>query len=422
MYGDGMGGSALIRRWTLLPIVAMIGAALWLTPAVADDDGPEYQRDPETIRKDIAGWSERWPLEEERKVGKDVAKEVDEAYGLLDWPEQTERIKHIVERLARASDRPAVEYDVAILDTSIPNAMAITGGYIRVTRGLLEMVQSDDELAGVLGHEMAHNTLFHGLRQAERDSDWQKLEMIALLGVLVGAGLSGDPSVLQTLDVITLSMFARIGVLSSYSRRYEHEADWTGLRYAHDAGYDPTGFYTFMERLHSYELTSQPMLPSDDPRRRWDSHPLTPQRLAEIRSYFHQQSLSFNRAAVCDGFVATVRRSEVAEGLRVWEVLFHDQVIYQLSPEPVDGASPAERAREIANRINDLVQRRGIDVPSLGVRKSSGYVTLHGLYCIPVHEADARLMGMTLEEYTEASYKAFRSAVYQAEQDSRTDF
>lgn len=404
--------------------IAIVGALALLCPlpvrAQDEDDGVDYQRDPAAIQRDIVTWSKRWSPDYERKVGSEVAREVDKAYGLVDWPEQLDRVKRVVERLAKASDRPDVQYDVAILDTNIPNAMAITGGYIRVTRGLLEMVQSDDELAGVLGHEMAHNTLYHGLRQAERDSKWQKWEMIALLGILVGAGLSGDAGVLQSLDIITLSMFARVGVLSSYSRRYEHEADWTGLRYAYQAGYNPTGFYTFMERLMSYELTNQVVLPSDDPGRKWDSHPLTTQRLAEIRSYFAQQGLVFNRAAVCDGFVATVRQSEIAEGVRIWEVLFHGQVIYQLSPERVDGQAPGERAQSIADRINTLVRKRGIDVPSLDIRKSSGIVTLHGLACITVQEADARLVGMSKADYTEAVYKAFRAAVYAAERDSRS--
>lgn len=407
--------------WRSLPIIfAFLIPLLGAWPAIAqDDDDVDYQRDPATIRQDIQSWSQRWNAEHERKVGEEVAREVDKAYGLVDWPEQMQRVTEIVNRLAKVSDRPNVQYDVGILDTGIPNAMAITGGYIRVTRGLLDMVQSDDELAGVLGHEMAHNTLFHGLRQAERDAKWQKWEMIALLGILVGAGLSGDAGVLQSLDLVTLSMFARMGVLSSYSRRYEHEADWTGLRYTHEAGYNATGFYTFMERLMSYELTNQVVLPRDDPGRKWDSHPLTTQRLAEIRSYFSQQGLTFNRAAVCDGFVATVRQSEVAEGLRVWEVLFHSQVVYQLSSEPVGGQSPGERAQSIADRINSLVQRRGIDVPSLGIRKSSGVITLHGLACINVDEVDAKLLGMSVPDYTDAVYKAFRSAVYAAERTSR---
>lgn len=407
--------------WRTLAIGLAFATALFCAMPVPaqDTEDVDYQRDPQTIQRDIQDWSRRWSAEHERKVGGEVAREVDKAYGLVDWPEQMERLTRIVDRLAKASDRPDVQYDVAILDTSIPNAMAITGGFVRVTRGLLDMVQSDDELAGVLGHEMAHNTLYHGLRQAERDARWQKWEMIALLGVLVGAGLSGDSSVLQTLDLVTLSMFARMGVLSSYSRRYEHEADWTGLRYAHQAGFNATGFYTFMERLMSYELTNQIVLPRDDPGRKWDSHPLTTQRLAEIRSYFSSQGLTFNRAAVCDGFVATVRQSEVAEGLRVWEVIFHNQVIYQLSSEPLNGQAPDERAQGIADRINDLVRRRGIDVPSLDMRKSSGTVTLHGLACIAVQEIDAKLVRMTVPEYTDAVYRAFRSAVYTAERSSR---
>jgi len=396
-------------------------SVVWPVAAwAAEQDDLNYDRDPARITLEIADWSRKWPPEKERERGKPVVDEVDKTYGLVDNPEQLERLRKVVDRVAAASDRPDAKYDIAILNAAEPNAMAVTGGYVRVTSGLLDMAQSDDELAGVLAHEIAHSCLYHGLRQADRDAKWQKLELIAILGVLAGSMASRNADLLQIFDAVQLSMFARIGILSSYSRQYEHEADWNGLRYTHAAGYDATGFYTFMERLLMYELESGNRRLADDPTAVWDDHPLTALRLSEIRSYFLEQNLPFNRARVCKGFIATVDEAQVAQGLRLWQLKFGGRVIYQLGGEPIDGVGPQQRAEETAKRINELVERGGIDIDVLNIRPATSVITLHGFPVISVHPQDSAVLELSQSDYARQVYEAFRAAVYQAVRRSKS--
>jgi len=409
-----------IRLRAALIYVTVLLCVCPVAARAADDPALDYDRDPARIHLEIVDWARKWSLDAERARGKPVVDEVDKTYGLVDDPEQLDRLRKIVERIAAASDRPDMKYDVAILNSPEPNAMAVTGGYVRVTNSLLTMAQSDDELAGVLAHEIGHVCLYHGLRQADRDAKWQKLELIAILGVLAGAMASKNADLLQVFDAVQLSMFARIGILSSYSRQYEHEADWNGLRYTHAAGYDATGFYTFMERLLMYELESGNRRLANDPSTVWDDHPLTALRLNEIRSYFVDQSLPFNRARVCKGFVATVDQAQVAQDLRLWEVKFGGRVIYQLSDQPIDGVGPQERAEAVAKRINDLVDRGGIDIDVLNIRPSTGVITLHGFPVMSVQEQDAKVLGLGQTDYARQVYGAFRAAVYQAVRRSKT--
>lgn len=388
--------------------------ALMAQGRAACDDS--YDRDPDTIQRVIAESRRKWSAEEERRQGQRVADEIDRAIGVVDWPEQLERVQRIVADLAAHSDRPDVVYSVAILDTNLPNAMAIPGGFIRVTRGLLDMVQSDHELAGVLGHEMAHNCLYHGLRQAERDSKWERAQLVLVAGAILGA-MAGRGG-LDMMDLPVVAMAARIGMLSSYSRRYEREADWNGLRYCHEAGYDASGFYTFMERLMAWEA-QQGWRRLPEHFRGWDEHPPTQQRLAEVMSYYSEKGIVFNRARVCRGFRARVTSVEVAQGLTVWEVRFGELVIFQPAATPVGGQTPEQRARAIAERINTLVERYGITAQSVSYRESPPTVTLHRLSVIEIQKEDADLVGLQPAQYAEAVYRAFRNAIYHSEISSK---
>lgn len=403
------------RSIRLLTLLVGLLACLAAAPARAEDE-VRYDRDPTVIQERVAECGRKWPIEHEREVGGPVAEEYDRETGTVDWPDQVARVEEIVRRLEAASDRPDVEYNVKILDDPLPNAMAIPGGYIRVTTGLLQMVQSDHELAGVLAHEMAHNCLYHGLRQVEDDSKWEKGQLLAVIGVIAGAmtgALDSSTADLQNLPYMV--MLARVGWLAGYSRRYEYEADWSGLRYMTAAGYDPSGFYTFMKRLINWEFQNGwRRLPEEY--QGWDSHPPTQERLRMVSDFLEERNLVVNRANVCRGFVASAREREVAEGRRLWEVRFGDLVIFQPSDQPVGGLTPQQRAEAIASQINLLVARRGIGTYS--IKKRGGdppSVVLHNVAVIEIHPEDAKLVGLTQEGYLDLAVNAFLDAIYDAE-------
>lgn len=407
-----------LRRVTVTLIAVLAAAAALRAPATAAETRTRYDRDPEVIRQVVDDCRKRWTPEAEQKVGKPVVEEYEKAVPRLDWPDQQARVQAIVDRIAAVSDRPDVHYEVGILDDSSPNAMAIPGGYIRVTRGLLDMVQSDDELAGVLAHEIAHNCIYHGMRQMQEDSKWSKMQILSVIATVAAAAsgaLNSNTADLQSLPWMV--MMARVGWLSGYSRRYEYEADWSGMRYQLASGYDPSGFYTFMRRMMNWEdEKGWHRVPEDFTG--WDSHPPTQDRLLYVGEFFAEHDVSLNIARVCRGFVAVARQTEIGAGSAVWEVCFGDRVIFQPAQTPVDGQSAEERATTIAERINRLVAQRGARHSYVEGHSSSRspWVGFCGAPVITVAPEDARLVGLTTAAYTDQVTDAFREAIYHAEQ------
>ena len=129
-----------------------------------------------------------------------------------------------------------------VIDQAEPNAFATPGGYIFISRGLLALVNSEDELAGILAHEISHVTLRHHARQAQRGVLPSVLQMP---GRAIGAVVGEDVG-----EVINAPLAAAgTAYLSSYSRAQEQEADRAGLQLAARAGYDPAALARALDNL-----------------------------------------------------------------------------------------------------------------------------------------------------------------------------
>jgi predicted Zn-dependent protease len=113
-----------------------------------------------------AGPKPRYDPKEERKLGEGVCAEVDKEYKRWDDKEALKRVQAVVEAITPNTQRPDIKYDIRLIDVAEINAFSIPGGFIYVTKGLMGAIQSDDELAGVLAHEMAHNCHYDALVQA----------------------------------------------------------------------------------------------------------------------------------------------------------------------------------------------------------------------------------------------------------------
>ncbi len=140
--------------------------------------------------------------------------------------------------LAATSEQPDLPYRFTILDSDIVNAFALPGGYVYVSRGLVNLARDEAELAGVLAHEIGHITARHS---AERYGN----TLLANLAVVGAAILTGDGSVGQ------LGGQAAQLALASYSRSQESEADMLGIRYLSRAGYDPEAMSSFLSQMEA---------------------------------------------------------------------------------------------------------------------------------------------------------------------------
>lgn len=175
---------------------------------------------------------------QEIEIGKEVAAALERQYGVWDNPEQTRRIERIGKSLVAVCERKDMPYTFKILNERKElNAMAAPGGFIYITRALLETLESDDELAFVLGHEIGHIAGDHIRKQLSQ----------AMVGSLLLDILTGGAS--QIVRIGSDIMFALYQ--SGYSRQHERDADTRGVRYMKAAGYNPTAAITALRKLGS---------------------------------------------------------------------------------------------------------------------------------------------------------------------------
>jgi predicted Zn-dependent protease len=173
-------------------------------------------------------------------------------------------------RLARVSHRPNLNYRYRVLNSSVPNAFALPGGFIVINRGLLVGLKSEAEMAAVLGHETGHVTAKHSLAGYQR----ALATNVLLAGISVGLGSRAG---VMELSGITASL-----VNNGFSREQEREADWLGIDYMVKAGYNPEGAVRLQEYFFSeLEGGRNPMFLEGILR----THPVSKERLANARAY-----------------------------------------------------------------------------------------------------------------------------------------
>jgi len=214
-------------------------------------------------------------VEQEKKIGEEEAKKVEVEMGLLDDAQLVPYLDALGQRLAKESPRQDVTHQFHIADMAEPNAFALPGGYVYVTRGLLALANSEDELAGVVGHEIGHVAARHTVQKISKQGPFAVVFGIAsgitgLFSPLVGNIIGGVGDLTQ-------------GVLfSPYSRSQETEADRVGQDMATKAGWDPAALSAFLNSLEREVdlMSKEPRKPSF-----FDSHPATPDRVKKTAEH-----------------------------------------------------------------------------------------------------------------------------------------
>jgi len=203
--------------YSLSKINRSIARWIFLTPVVA-----ACATNPVTGKPEISLVSEQ----QEIQMGQQGAQQVAQQVGLVKDQALQNYLQTIGSGIATKSERPNLPWTFRAVDDPSPNAFALPGGYVFVTRGLLDLMNNEAELASVLGHEIGHVTARHSVHQMSE-------QQLAQLALGVGAILS--PTVAQLGDVASQGL----GLLFlKYSRDDERQADDLGFRYALNQGYD----------------------------------------------------------------------------------------------------------------------------------------------------------------------------------------
>lgn len=164
--------------------------------------------------------------QQEIAMGREAAGQVAQQIGLVDDDALQQYVEDVGQRLAAASERPDLPWQFRVVDDPTPNAFALPGGYIFVTRGLAGLLTSEAQLAAVLGHEIGHVTARHSVAQMSR-------AQLAQLGL--GLGIILSPEIAQLGDLLGSGLQL---LFLKYGRDDERESDELGFRYMLQTGYD----------------------------------------------------------------------------------------------------------------------------------------------------------------------------------------
>lgn len=225
---------------------------------------------PVTGKQDFVLMSEKQEIEIGRRYHKEILKQ----YKIYEDPELQQYVSDIVEDLSAKSHRSDLIFHATLLDSPQVNAFALPGGYVYVTRGIMAYMNSEAELAGVLGHEIGHVTARHGVRQQSASQIAQILSTAAVIA-------TGSSAVADASNIFGAAL------IRGYGREHELEADRLGAEYLAKVGYDPEEMINVVGILKSQEEFDKQLAKEEgrEPRAYhglFSTHPENDRRLQEV--------------------------------------------------------------------------------------------------------------------------------------------
>jgi len=229
-----------MRRPLALLLTIWMAFGFMAGSALAGDD---KKKDPDAIGdRDVGSGINFYSLEKEIALGKGLAQEVERQAKIIDDPVIAEYVNRVGQNIVRNSDAK-VPFTIKVLDTEEVNAFALPGGFFFVNSGLILKTETEAELAGVMAHEIAHVACRHGTKQATRGD----LMQIGAIAASIALGGWTGYAIRQG-----MGLAIPLGYLQ-FSQAFERQADYYGLQYMYKAGYDPTAFVDFFEKIQTLE-------------------------------------------------------------------------------------------------------------------------------------------------------------------------
>jgi predicted Zn-dependent protease len=235
---------------------------------------------PVTGRRQLSLISEQGEIE----MGKETDAQIRQEYGFYDDKELTAYVTKVGMAMVPHTHRPQLEYHFAVLDTPVVNAFAAPGGYIYVTRGILAMINSESELATVLGHELGHVNARHSVVKMSQ-------MILVQVGLVAGSVLSKEFAKYAGLAGLGMQL-----LFLKFSRDDEREADSLGVQYARAGRFNTVEMINFFTTLQRYGDLSggNHAIPGF-----LSTHPSDEERIANIKQMVGELDLAFptNREA-----------------------------------------------------------------------------------------------------------------------------
>jgi beta-barrel assembly-enhancing protease len=207
----------------------------------------------------VGNW---YSVERQVSDGRRYAQMIESQIKLVNDPVIAEYVNRVGQNIVRNSDAQ-VPFTIKVIDSDVVNAMALPGGFFYVNSGLILAADEEAEMAGVMAHEIAHVAACHYGREMTRA---QLMQIMSLPAIFMGGWIGY--AVYEGAGLGIPLTFLR------FSRSFEAEADYLGVEYMYRAGYDPSAFVSFFEKIQAMEKKKPGTLS-----KAFDSHPQTPDRI-----------------------------------------------------------------------------------------------------------------------------------------------
>ena len=320
--------------------------------------------------------------EQEISMGREAAAQARAALGVVPDEALQGYVGGIGRELAGTSERAALPWEFHVVDDPSPNAFALPGGFIFVTRGLMSLMNSEAELAAVLGHEIGHVTARHSVSQLSR-------AQLAQLGLGVGMILSPDLRGLGDAANAGLSL-----LFLKYGRDDERQSDELGFRYMLEHGYDVHEMDDVFNALQQAgRLAGQSPVPT------WlASHPSEPERIEAVRDRIAAASLGGRDLRVdaeeyLDHVDGLVYGEDPRDGFFRGDRFYHPELIFQVdAPESWQRQNTAQAVVAVSPERDAAMQLTMVPNASVG-EAARAFLTQQGV--APLASSERRVNGNT---------------------------
>ena len=301
------------------------------------------------------------PDDPEVRLGRENAIANDKQVKLIKDPKMLERVNRIGQEIAAVANREiitptwgtpqskAFQYTFKIVDDKDVNAYSLPGGFIYVNKGLLDIVRSDDELAGVLAHEVSHAAHHHMIKLLKEQNKISKVLLplqIALLAAIISGGgsrTSGDASnVMQGINLYSIAQ------INSYGVEAEKDADRTGILLLTKTKYNPVGLYSFMIRLAKMERSHNGVDLGI-----YRTHPPGEERVAAAEAELKTLKIPLALGEVDPTLRTAVFMTKTDSGKEIAEIKMRDVVLCRVVG--TESMTTEERATLVSKRLNSML-------------------------------------------------------------------
>jgi predicted Zn-dependent protease len=385
-------------------LMVLACASTFAYAVIQDDKKKEETPPPEQKQvKKVQDQRHQKEIDSDTKIGGEYVKEVEKQYKLSTNEEMIKRVETIGNALADIANENLVtvtwgdkrlspfSYTFKVIEGEDVNAFSLPGGYIYVYEGLLKFSQSDDEVAGVLSHEVAHAALRHVATLQKEQSRLQLVTLpLILASIFSGASGSGGEA---AAGLGNLAVLVGTAKASGWSLSAEEAADYAGLQYMMKSKYEPSGIVTFMERLNS----KNKVIDNLD----WGiyrTHPPTADRVRALLRRMNELKIPVRRSLASPAY-----RSAVVQAGSDHELLFDGNVVFRFN-----GANSADRAAKASKLVDQFLDT----LPNLyEVRLEGMRVIGAGRTLFEVTEEDIEGSKTSKDEFMKQTLKNVQRAV-----------